>query len=393
MMQENKMSNFSASLLWFGAAISIAEIMTGALLAPLGFGEGLLAIVLGHLIGGILFFFVGLMGAQSGMGAMEGTSITFGRYGSMFFSVLNLLQLLGWTAVMIRTGADAMQGVMGSERSNVWCLLIGGFILLWVFAGLTHVGKLNVFAVGALFVLSVALAVMVFQGKFVAPLGESMQFGLALELSIAMPISWLPLISDYTKRAQRPMKCTLVSTLSYGLGSSLMYLIGLGAALTTGNSDVVGILMSAGLGVAAVLIVLLSTVTTSFLDVYSAGESILYLVRNWNRTLVGALVCLLGTAIALWIPIEQYENFLYLIGTVFVPMATIMITDYFLNRNQKGQAKLNWTNVGVWMVGFALYRVFLGMDTMVGSTIPVVILVMILCIATNRIKKGVSKHV
>jgi len=133
MMQENKMSNFSASLLWFGAAISIAEIMTGALLAPLGFGKGLLAIVLGHVIGGILFFFVGLMGAQSGMGAMEGTSITFGRYGSIFFSVLNLLQLLGWTAVMIRTGADAMQGVMGSERSTVWCLVIGGFILLWGF--------------------------------------------------------------------------------------------------------------------------------------------------------------------------------------------------------------------------------------------------------------------
>lgn len=393
MMQENKMSNFSASLLWFGAAISIAEIMTGALLAPLGFGKGLLAIVLGHVIGGILFFFVGLMGAQSGMGAMEGTSITFGRYGSIFFSVLNLLQLLGWTAVMIRTGADAMQGVMGSERSTVWCLVIGGFILLWVFAGLTHVGKLNGIAVGALFLLSVALAVTVFQGSFVAPLGESMQFGLALELSIAMPISWLPLISDYTKRTKKPVKFTLVSTLSYFLGSSLMYLIGLGAALTTGNSDVVGILMSAGLGVAAVLIVLLSTVTTTFLDVYSAGESILNLVRNWNRTLVGALVCLLGTAIALWIPIEQYENFLYLIGTVFVPMATIMIADYFLNGNQKGQTKINWTNACVWMVGFALYRVFLGMDILVGSTIPVVILVMILCVATNRIKKGVSKHV
>lgn len=387
------MSILSASLLWFGAAISIAEIMTGALLAPLGFGKGLLAIFLGHLIGCILFYFVGLMGAQSGMGAMESTSITFGRYGSMFFSVFNLMQLLGWTAVMIRSGADALQSVMGSERSGIWCLLIGACIILWVLAGLKHVGKLNGIAVGALLLLSVVLGGAVFQGTFIAPQGQGMQFGLALELSIAMPISWLPLISDYTKTAQRPVKFTLVSTLFYFLGSCFMYLIGLGAALTTGNSDVVSILLSAGLGVIALLVVLLSTVTTTFLDVYSAGESVLNLARKWNRSLVGVLVCLVGTAIALWIPLAQYEHFLYLIGTVFVPMATIMITDYFLNRNQTCHATLNLTNAGLWIVGFALYRVFLHMDTMLGSTIPVVILVMILCIGTNWIKKGVSKHV
>ena len=92
-MQEKKMSTVGASLLWFGAAVSIAEIITGALLAPLGLARGTVAILLGHLIGCLLFYFVGRIGAESGRGAMESTTITFGRRGSVFFSVLNVLQL------------------------------------------------------------------------------------------------------------------------------------------------------------------------------------------------------------------------------------------------------------------------------------------------------------
>lgn len=392
-MNESKMSIFSASLLWLGAAISIAEIMTGALLAPLGFGMGMLAILVGHMIGGILFFFIGLMGAESRTGAMEGTAISFGRYGSVFFSVLNVLQLLGWTAVMISSGADALKNVLGSENSWIWCLVIGAFIMVWVLAGLQHVGKLSVVAVGALFVLSIVLGVTVFQGDVTASLNQSMSFGLALELSIAMPISWLPLISDYTKSAEKPVKFTFFSTLFYFLGSVLMYTTGLGAAITTGNSDIVIILMSAGLGPAAMLIVLLSTVTTTFLDVYSAGESVLNIVSKWNGTLVGVMVCIMGTLLAIVTPVEQYENFLYLIGTVFVPLATIMITDFFLNQNKEGKGNWNLVNSVLWLIGFAIYRIFLQMDTIVGSTIPVVLIIMILCVASNRIKKGVLKHV
>ena len=95
----------------------------------------------------------------------------------------------------------------------------------------------------------------------------------AVELSVAMPLSWLPLISDYTREAKQPVKATAVSAIVYGIVSCWMYLIGMGAALFTGESDIAQILVKAGLGVVGLLIIVFSTVTTTFLDAYSAGIS------------------------------------------------------------------------------------------------------------------------
>ena len=51
-----KTSLFENALIWFGAGVSIAEILTGTYLAPLGLKNGILAIVAGHVIGCILLF-------------------------------------------------------------------------------------------------------------------------------------------------------------------------------------------------------------------------------------------------------------------------------------------------------------------------------------------------
>ena len=94
-----------------------------------------------------------------------------------------------------------------------------------------------------------------------------------MELAVAMPLSWLPLISDYTREAEKPVKATAVSAIVYGIVSCWMYVIGMGAALFTGESDIAQILLKAGLSIAGLLIIVFSTVTTTFLDAYSAGIS------------------------------------------------------------------------------------------------------------------------
>ena len=52
-----------------------------------------------------------------------------------------------------------------------------------------------------------------------------------MELAVAMPLSWLPVISDYTREAEKPVKATVVSCLTYFAASSWMFVIGMGAAL------------------------------------------------------------------------------------------------------------------------------------------------------------------
>ncbi|GKX65048.1 putative hydroxymethylpyrimidine transporter CytX [Inconstantimicrobium mannanitabidum] len=394
-MTKEKTSLLNNSLLWFGAAISIAEILTGSLIAPLGFSTGVTAIVLGHFIGCILLYFAGLIGSKSGMASMESGRISFGEKGSYLFSILNILQLIGWTAVMVISGAKALDTITGSiinyHNEWLWCILIGLLIIIWIVVGIKNLGKLNLFAVGGLLVLCGILAAIIFKGNKVYSSSDVMSFGTAVELGVAMPLSWLPLIADYTSKADKPKAANAISVISYFIGSNFMYIIGLGAALYTGTTDISQILVSAGLGIAGVIVVLLSTVTTTFLDVYSAAISALNINKNLNEKFITILVCIIGTVIAMFTPIEQYQDFLYFIGSVFAPMITILITDYFILKHTQVTESVNISNIIVWIIGFIVYRKFIQLDTPLGSTVPVMIVVSILCLLVNYFKKIIRK--
>ena len=364
-----KTSSFQNSLIWFGAAVSIAEILTGTYFAPLGFTKGLLAILVGHVIGCAMFFFAGLIGGRTGRSAMGTVELSFGRIGCLFFAALNVLQLVGWTAIMIYDGALATNTVLGIGKW-VWCLVIGGLIVVWIAVGIKNLGWINKIAMAALFILSIVLCV---------------SFGAAVELAVAMPLSWLPLISDYTREAEKPFAATLSSTLTYGVVSCWMYVIGMGAAIFTGEGDIALIMVKAGLGVAALLILILSTVTTTFLDAYSAGISAESLSKKINGKYAALIVTVIGTVCAICFPMDDITNFLYLIGSVFAPMIAIQITDFFLLRRGGASGRLDVCNAVVWVLGFVLYRVLMTVDIPVGNTLPDRAGTMLLCLIAHKI--------
>jgi putative hydroxymethylpyrimidine transporter CytX len=373
-----KVSAFSQALLWFGAAVAITEIAAGALLAPIGFRSGLASVVVGHTIGAALLFLGGLIGAKSGLSAARSARISFGRYGSFGFSALNILQLIGWTAIMIITGAKSLDAITASvwnyQNEKLWCVLIGLVICIWVVIGVKNISKVNVVAVTALFVFSVVLGVAVFgaSGEALLP-GESMSFGAAVELNVVMSISWLPLISDYTRRLDRPVFGTAASVAGYFAGSAFMYAIGLCAAIYAGTSDIIAILLSAGLNVTALFIVLFSTVTTTFLDVYSAGVNAANFSGKIDEKAAAIAVGLVGIALSIFVPTNQYENFLYFIGSVFAPLFSILFVDFFVSGKTAvdDSVALDLKNVALWAAGAVAYRLLLPYDTVIGITVPV----------------------
>ena len=386
-----KTSSFQNGLIWFGAAVSIAEILTGTYFAPLGFTKGLLAILLGHVIGCAMFFFAGLIGGRTGLSAMGTVELSFGRIGCLFFAALNVLQLVGWTSIMIYDGALATNTVLGIGKW-VWCLVIGGLIVLWIAIGIKNLGWVNKIAMAALFILSIVLCVVVFRGGTpVTVPDDSLSFGAAVELAVAMPLSWLPLISDYTREAEKPFAATLSSTLTYGVVSCWMYLIGMGAAIFTGEGDIALIMVKAGLGVAALLILILSTVTTTFLDAYSAGISAESLSKKINGKYAALIVTVIGTVCASCFPMDDITNFLYLIGSVFAPMIAIQITDFFLLHRGGARGKLDVCNAVVWVLGFALYRVLMNVDIPVGNTLPDMAATMLLCVIAHKLVPDKTK--
>lgn len=385
-MKETKSSVSSNGLIWFGAAISIAEILTGMLIAPLGFTKGLLAIITGHLIGCVLLFFAGLIGAKSEKSAMETVKISFGEKGSYIFSSMNVLQLVGWTAVMIASGAAAASSVLNISGNWVWSLIIGALIVVWILIGFKNLQKINYVAITGLFVLTIIMSVVIFNGDIGSEVSDTISFGSAVELGVAMPLSWLPLISDYTRNAKKKTASTLTSAIVYFFASCWMYVIGLGAAIITGESDIAKIMVTAGFGVVGLIVIVLSTVTTTFLDAYSAGVSSVSLSNKINEKYAAIIVCVVGTLLAIFTPIEQFQDFLYLIGSVFAPMIAILIADFFILKKDSSEKKFDWINLLIWLIGFIIYRIFLHLDTPIGNTLPVMIIVSVLTIIIYKIK-------
>jgi len=386
-MTEKRTSVFENGLIWFGAAVSIAEILTGTYFAPLGFSKGLFAIVIGHIIGCVMLFFAGLIGGTVRKSAMETAKMSFGSKGALLFTVLNIIQLIGWTAIMIYDGALAVNGIL-AIGNWIWCIVIGALIILWIMIGIQNLGKVNTVAMGALFVLTIVLSFVIFgKGTALNVVGEGMTFGAAVELSVAMPLSWLPLISDYTREAKKPVKATAVSAIVYGIVSCWMYVIGMGAAIFTGESDIAQIMVKAGLGVAGLLIIVFSTVTTTFLDAYSAGVSSESLSARISSKWVAVGVTVLGIIGAVSLPLADITDFLYFIGSVFAPMIAIQIADFFILKQNKEDSAFSMQNLIIWLVGFVIYRLLMNVDIIVGNTLPDMLITITICIAVRKIEK------
>ncbi|SHE99915.1 putative hydroxymethylpyrimidine transporter CytX [Caldanaerobius fijiensis DSM 17918] len=383
-----KISNRSMFLLWFGAAVSMAEIMTGALYAPMGFKKGVLAILLGHILGNTFLVLTGIIGFRERASSMESTRYTFGVYGSYLFSLLNILQLIGWTAVMIIVAGRSMNTISiklwGFDNFYVWAMITGFLVILWLYSGNRGFNEINNTAVVLLFVLTIVMSFLVFRGGIPAKVSGGMSFGQGFELAVVMPLSWLPLVSDYTRAAESEKGSAIATWFGYFIGSAWMYIIGLGTALAFKSSDPTEIMLKAGLGIYALLIVVMSTVTTTFLDVYSSAMSFLN-IKKGDEKLVSVIMGAIGTIVALVFPMEQYENFLYAIGSVFAPLFAVLVIGYFIFKEDKSKQLFNVKALVSWGIGVVLYYVLLRYNTVIGVTLPDVILTGIVYLIAHKI--------
>ena len=320
--------------------------------------------------------------------------MSFGNKGGLLFSVLNVIQLVGWTAIMIYDGSLSVNSILNMGDTGRWiaCIVIGALIVLWILVGISNLGKLNTIAMAALFILTIVMCFFIFEnGNGMGAAGDdSMSFGAAVELSVAMPLSWLPLISDYTREAEKPFKATLASTLVYGAVSCWMYIIGMSASILTGESDIAKIMLKSGLSIAGLVIVILSTVTTTFLDAYSAGISSESIFSKLKGKYVAVAVTIVGVIAAIVYPMDDITDFLYLIGSVFAPMIAIQIADFFILKKDRANKAVDICNIIVWLAGFAAYRFLMNVDIIVGNTLPDMVFTIILCVIVTKIADKIT---
>ena len=387
---EKRTGLFSNGIIWFGVAISVSEIEAGieigAASAP---GSLWLPLILGHVLGGILLFFVGLIGARVRLNAMETTASSFGKYGSKFFAALNVFQLLAWVAVLNAQGASALAGLNLPISFPLTCVILAVLIAIWVFVGLKRSANVTTVVMAALAVLLAVLTVKLFgvgaSGALTAGAATSaalLGFWNIFEISIAMPISWLPVISDYTKDVENPVKATAVSAAAYTFASLWMYILGIEIAGIGAGNNIAQAILLAGLGIPGIIIVVLSTVTTNFLAANSAGESSKAIYGKINPKVAGVVVALLSAALAISGIMEHYISFLYLIASVFAPMAAVLLVSFYFGKvgavyTDEGLAsgKAFWLwNLFSWLAGFIVYQVAAHQESVIfGPTLLAVI--------------------
>lgn len=387
--KERVLTGFDLFLLWIGAAISLAEVWAGGMLAPLGLGVGMLVIILGHLIGNTPFALGGVIGSKYGIPSMVTLRPSFGVRGSYLGSALNVIQLIGWTAVMLVVAGDAAYAIYSGIDKELWIILIGVITTLWAIGGSRYWKWAGRVGVIALTLVCIVATYSILKSGIPKKAPSGMDFGLALDLVIAMPVSWLPLVSDYSRYSKSLKGAFWGTWLGYMVGSSWMYALGLLAFLSTGSTDVISVMVKLGFTGLALILVLLSTVTTTFLDLYSAAISSLNLNPRLNRNLTLIVAGAAGIALALVFPPEAYESFLLFIGGMFCPIFGIVLTDYFILR--KGAIKIEdlykekggsyWYNGGVnwwaifsWALGFALYELIAIKAPWIGASIPSMVL-------------------
>ena len=370
-IMEKRTGLFSNGIIWFGVAISVSEIEAGieigAASAP---GSLWLPLILGHVLGGILLFFVGLIGARVRLNAMETTASTFGKYGSKFFAALNVFQLLAWVAVLNAQGASALAGLNLPISFPLTCVILAVLIAIWVFVGLRRSANVTTVVMASLAILLAILTVKLFgvgaSGALAAGTATSaalLGFWNIFEISIAMPISWLPVISDYTKDAEKPVKATAVSAAAYTFASLWMYIIGIQIAGIGAGNNIAQAILLAGLGIPGIIIVVLSTVTTNFLAANSAGESSKAIYGKINPKVAGVIVSLLSAALAISGIMEHYISFLYLIASVFAPMAAVLLVSFYFARSSKPTKSFWLWNLFAWLAGFIVYQVAVHLDS------------------------------
>ncbi len=338
---------FASGIIWFGAAVSVAEIEAG-----IQSGNNWIALILGHLLGGALLFAVGLIGAKARLNAMDSTASAFGKNGAKFFALLNLLQLVGWTSVMIAQGASALGGLELPLSTPILSIGLAILVAVWIFIGLKDSAHIATVAMALLAVLVAILTFKLFGSASAASnvSTETLSFWAAFDLSVAMPLSWLPLVSDYTKNAERPFAATATSAIVYTIVSIWMYAIGMLIA-SSGAENLSKAILSVGLGIPGILIVVFSTVTTTFLDAYSAGESAKTVYGRLNPKIVGVIVCALGVLLSVSGIIDRYTDFLYLIASVFAPMAAVFAVSHYIVKRP-----LPVWNLVSWAIGFGIYQ-------------------------------------
>jgi NCS1 family nucleobase:cation symporter-1 len=394
--QARRMVFWDHFVLWLDLGVGLLVLLAGALLVlpaeqqGLGMAPGLalLAVVVGSVIGVLLLGLISIPGARLGVPTMVLLRPVLGIRGSYLPSFFNFLQLVGWTAFELWAISWAANHIsataFGYSNHALWLLAATFFCTLLAVGGPFVVVRqwLEKAGVWIMLLASLWLTVHVLRQQAIGdllaqPREGGAPFWVGVDLVIAMPISWLPLIADYSRFGRRPGEAFSGTVVGYLIANIWFYTLGVLLVLTGGLSDLANPAVSVAAAIAvlsggliALAAVLVDETDNTFADIYSAAVTAQNVFPQVPQRVFIVLVAAIGLVLAAFLNMAAYEIFLLIIGSIFVALFGVMAADYFVLARGTYQVEalyqpggpywyaggVNWWGLVAWGAGIVTYH-------------------------------------
>lgn len=399
--------------LWFSLGVGLLVMQVGAYLMPaLGTKEAMIAIVFGSILGAGLLGWVAKLGCDSGLSSAGLMHAVYGRRFARLPIMLNIAQLLGWGAfelVVMRDATVALAGQAGfidpvTNASSGFTLAPIAATLLWGTIVIVLISGSMVSLVRQLIsriaLPLVVLSLLWLSWQFLSLAhtqgwstlwNRSGEGGMgvlpALDLVIAMPISWLPLVADYARHGRGGRAALRGTWLGYAVANMWCYGLGVLVALVLPSKDLVTALLLAQGGLIAMSLILIDEVDNAYGDAYSGSVSAHSLRPQWSIRRWGLIIAATCTALALVLPMHSLEPFLLMLSSVFVPLFGVILGRLAFGSNAQHlltHAKgVHWSATLIWLAGIGCYHLLPKVFPVVGSALPTLALCFALALLTR----------
>ncbi len=359
--------------LWGNLGISLLGPVTAVyVVAPgMSFLAAFTAVVVGTLVGTAGLALANVAGAQTGKPAMVLLRGLFGAKLSYLPTVLNVVQVLGWAIFEIVVISQAASQLLPWHAHWPYILIAGVLTTLMAIRPLGSVRLLRRYALIAVLLAMGYLTIQLFRQPLPSfTHGGWNGFWIGTDLVIAVSVSWIPLAADYSRHSRTSRAAFGGSFMGYGVTQVFCYGLGLLALATVASKDpsqhgMFGAFIAVPVGWLAFGVLVLRELDESFANVYSTAVSTQNLRPRWDRRILAVTIGAVATAGAFWLDHSSfqavYQNFLSLIGSIFIPMFAVFVVRYFVRRDDRtwdtsDSAPSRWPLLVPWILGFITYQ-------------------------------------
>lgn len=400
---------------WVGANANNGTWYIGGVMAACGFLLALKILFFSSALAYLCLSLIGYIGFRTGISTMGIARGSFGIRGSILPSLINVTQFIGWTAVNTFIAAMSVSyllhdllgwpvyGKIGGLKGMIFGIIVMSILhIISISSGSRSIQLIE--RIGIILVIIFVLweTVVVFRVVSLSqiidwnvPAKFKLAPGTAVDTVAAFNLAWVTAGADFTRFDRKATSATIMPFLGALVGVMWFAFIGLVAtisiAISSGiydpnNSDPSSIASRLGLGILALLVIILTSMTANAVNLMAAGSALTNILPKLKLKYSLWIVALLATLVT-FIPmifgsfLDAFTAFLDYVGMVLGPIISIMIVDYFICAKMKYNLAeltqkngiywynhgIHWTAIITWLIGasgfFLLQKIYFFQET------------------------------